>query len=222
MKRKRFAKRRQRVVAAGLWPTVGIHVRVQTTVGTAVNVGTAAKDSLRERDFHIGVAPILSPLVDELQLAIAQQNRTRNIYAGWIIVWVLNVIGTRSLLGNSTRRAGLEFAVLQDREVDVAPIQVGVIDTDALADLVRIGGIRQVAGLGAFHLLDIDTGLGISTIGSTGQRRYLSALAPEVRLADVVIIRQTNRGTVLDDRPEVTTELEPRRVVTVVVVDLVA
>ena len=83
------------------------------------------------------MTPVLSPLVDELQLPITQQNHPLNVNAGRVIVGVSDVVWSRSLFGHSTCRTCFEFAVFQDREVDVAPVEIREIDSDPLADRAR-------------------------------------------------------------------------------------
>ncbi len=132
------------------------------------------------------------------------------------------MVWTRSLFGHSACGAGFEFAVFQDGKVDVAPIQIGEIDADPLADVTRVDGVWQMAGLCAFHLFNIDSRLGVTTVRRSAQRGDLSAFAPDVRLANIVIVRQTYRGAIFDDVAKIPAELEPGGIVAVVVVDLIS
>ena len=167
---------------------------MQSTVGVAVNVGTTAEDRLRKCDFHLCIVPVLSPLIEEIQLSLAKQNCAIDINAGRIVIRVANVVGARPLFGHSARGTGLEFAVFQNGKVDIAPIQVGEIDANALTNFSRIHRIGKMAGLGAFDFLDIDARLGVATVGSATERRNLSAFTPQVGLPDVMVIGQTNES----------------------------
>ncbi len=195
---------------------------MQTAVGAAMNVSTTAKNRLRKCDLHFGIVPILSPLGDELQLTLTQQNSTGNIHTGRVVIGIADVIGAWSLFGNSPGRTRFEFAVFQDREIDVAPVHVGEIHADALTNFVGVDWIRQMACLSPFDFLDVNAGARVSTIGRSWQRRDLAAFTPQVWLARVVVVRQANGGTVFNDFAKVAAKLQPRRIVTVVVVDLVA
>ena len=195
---------------------------MQSTVGVAVNVGTTAEDRLRKCHFHFCIVPVLSPIIEKIQLSLAKQDRAIDINAGRIVIRVANMVGARSLFGHSACGTGFKLAVFQNGKVDIAPIQVGEIDTNALTNLSRIDRIGKMAGLGTFDFLDIDPGLGVATVGSATERRNLSAFTPQIGLPDVMVIGQTNGRTVFDDVTKVASKFQPSRVMSIVVVNLIA
>ena len=76
-----------------------------------------------------------------------------------------------------------------------------------------------MACLSTFNFLDIDSRLGVATVCSATERRNLSAFSPQIGLADVMVIRQTNRRKVFDDLTKIASEFQPCRVVSIVVVN---
>ena len=222
VKGKAFAKRTDGLVATRLRPAVGVHVGVETSVSAAVNVCASAEDGRGEGDFHVGVGPVLGPAVEEVELAITEKDSTFNVDAGGIVFRIEDVVRTRALLGDASGRAGLELAVFENGKVDVAPVQVGEPDSDALANGLGRDRIGEVTGLGALHFLDVFAGTGVSTVGGTAEGRDFTALSPEVGLTGVVVVRQAEGGAVFDDLAEVATEFEPGGVVLVVIVNLVS
>ena len=57
-----------------------------------------------------------------------------------------------------TLRAGLEFAILQNGEVDAADPHARVVDADAALNGTWIVGVRQMPGLVALHHVHARTG----------------------------------------------------------------
>ena len=117
-----LAQSAYRLVASRLRPTVGIEIRVKSSANPSVDVSSAAKDGLGKSRLEIGIRPILAPCVEKLQLAFAQKNRFRNIYGFRVVLRIANMVRTRPLLGDHSRRTGLELAVLDYGETDATPI----------------------------------------------------------------------------------------------------
>ena len=210
-----------RLVAPGLRPAVRIEIGVQTTPELAVDVGPAAEDGLGEGDLHVGVAPVPTPGIEEAKLPLPEQDRPRDVDAAGIVVGVGDVIRARTLFGYQPFGATLELPVLEDREADPPPPKLGVVDADAALDGSGIEGIGEVARLGPLHHLHVLDRAEVAAIGPVGIVGLLPPRAPEVGLAHVVVVGNGDRRAVPDDRAEVAAELEPRRVVAGVVVDLV-
>ena len=161
-------------------------------------------------------------MLEELQLAFAEEARRRNVDRFRIVVRVSDVVRTRTLLRDQAARTRLELAVFDDGEADASPVPVGVVHADAALDRRRVERIREVTRLGALDFLDVFDGHEVAAVVTRAGVRLLAALAPDVGLADVVIVGDRDRRTVLDHVTEVASELEPRRVVLAVVVDLIA
>ena len=170
MKGEPFSQRLQRSVSPRLGPAIGVHVRVKPTIGAAMDVGAAAEDGLRKDDFHFRLTPILNPLLKEVELPLTKQDGSFDVYTCRVIIRVPDMVRPRALLGDSTGRAGLEFSIFDEGEIDIAPIQVGVPDTDPLVDLMRINGIGQMARLCAFHFLDVNRGSGVTAVRRATER----------------------------------------------------
>ena len=107
---------------------------METSVCRAVNVSASTENRGRKSNFHIGVTPVFSPLVDEFELVGAKENRSFNIHAGRIVIRIANVIRTWPLLGNSAGRSGFELAVFENRKIDVTPVEIGIPNPNALTD----------------------------------------------------------------------------------------
>ena len=108
----------------------------------------------RQRNFKVGVRPILTPVVKKFQLTLTQQARFGNIQFFGVIVRCVNVVGSGTLLVDQTLRTGLELAVFNDRKADPAPCQVRVINADALLYGCRVVWIGQVVCLGTLDFFD--------------------------------------------------------------------
>ena len=87
---------------------------------------------------------------------------------------------------------------------------------------MRIHWVGEVAGLGSLDFLDVDSRLPVTTVGIAAKRRDLSAFTPPIGLPHVMVIGQTDSRAVFDNVTKVTSKLQPRRVVSIVVVNLVA
>ncbi len=145
----------QGIVAARLRPGITVKVRQQTVALSAMQMNGTAKSRLRQHAFHLGAGPILAPLVQKFQLPIAQQFQAGQIDRSAIVTGIVDVIGTRSHLGDFAFRSTLEFAIFEDGEVDAADGQVGVVDADLAFDRSWVIGIRQMPCLTALHHVDV-------------------------------------------------------------------
>ena len=66
--------------------------------------------------------PVLSPVTEEVELSLTKQDRPSHVDTGRIVIRIPNMVGARSLFGNSTRWTGFKFAVLKYSEIDITPI----------------------------------------------------------------------------------------------------
>jgi len=85
-----------------------------------MNMRTPAENRLRQHRLHIGAAPILSPSIKKVKLAIPQENSTFYINALRIVLRILDMVRTRILLGNQPQRPRFKLAVLYNSEADTA------------------------------------------------------------------------------------------------------
>ena len=122
----------------------------------------------------------------------------------------------------TAERAGLEFAVFNDREVDPAEIEARVVNADALFDRSGIVRVGQVAGLLALDHPDVFVMEKITAAIPGGHGRDFSVFAPEIALADVVIVGDRNAGPAAEDFFEGEAELQPGRGVFFMIVALIA
>ena len=131
-------------------------------------------------------------------------------------------VGPPAPVRQDTRRAGLEFAVLQDGEADPSDRQSGIIYADPASNRSRVEWIGQVAGLCPFNLFYVFDGSGVTAVITGPRMGESAALAPEIALADVVVVRDCDGRYVADDFAEIPAELEPVGVMPRVVIDLVS
>jgi len=195
---------------------------MKPAVDTAVNMCAAAEDGLRQHAFHFSAGPVGRPVVEEFQLSLSQEHRSGHVHRFGIIVGVEDVIRSRSLLWNKALGARLELTVLDDGETDSPDVQRGIINSDAALDGCRVVRVGQMACLGAFDLLDVPDGGVVSTVVAGTGVGLLATGAPQIGLADVVIVRDGDRGNLTDDLAEVLAEPQPVLEMLGVVIDLVA
>jgi len=210
------------VVASSLGPGVGVEVGEEAVGGGAVDVDGAAEGGLREDHFEVGSGPVLRPIVEELELAVAEEFEAFDVDGFPIVFGVVDVVGARAHFRDGALRAGFEFAVFEDREGNAGVGQVGEIDANSALDRLGIDGVGEVPGLLALDHVDVSGCVVIATAGAGGVGRLDAFFTPEVGLADVVIIGNGDGGAVTHDVAELHPELEPARGVLGVMVGLVA
>ena len=57
-------------------------------------------------------------------MSLSEKNSSFDVNAGWVVVWIEDMVWAGSLLGNSTGGAGLELSVFYDSEVNVAQLRL--------------------------------------------------------------------------------------------------
>ena len=206
----------------GLRPTVGIKIGMKAALRVAVKMGAAAKAGLRKHGAETDAVGALTPVGEKLELAFAEELEPGSVDDGRIVSGIKDVIGARAFHRMTAERTGFEFTVFNDRAVDPAEIEAGVVNADALFDRSGIVRVGQVAGLLALDHLDIFVVEKITAAVSGGHGRDFSVLAPEIALADVVIVGDGNAGPAPEDFFEGEAELQPSRGVLFVIVALIA
>ena len=68
----RLAQDLQGFVAAGLWPAVAVQISEQAVFLAAVEVHGSAEGGLGEGDFHLCIGPVRGPVLEEIELALAE------------------------------------------------------------------------------------------------------------------------------------------------------
>ncbi len=212
----------QRRVPSALRPAVAIEIGEQPVVGIAVQVDGAAERCLRQHALHLRARPIVSPVPQKLQLALAEQLKSGEIDGFRIVTFVIDVIGPRSHRRDGAHRTRLELAILEDREVDAADAQPREIHADALADRRGIDRVRQVPALRALHHVHVGRREEVAAVRAAAVRRVAPFFTPQVRVSDVVVVRDADRRAILDDLAILEAELDPAGRVLGVVIRLIA
>ena len=211
----------QGFVAALLRPPVAIEVRQQTAILTAVHVDRPTESRSGQDGLVTDAHPVLGPRSEELQLAIAEKLQAGQIDALRIILLVGDVIGARALRRNLAHGGGLELTILEDGKIHAADLEAGVEDADAPLDRSRIKRIRQMPRLLTLDHVHIGDRIEVAAVSHAGDGGQLTTLAPEVGVADVMVVRNTNRRAILHHVTELQTELDPTRGVLGVAIGLV-
>ena len=223
MKREATAHQVHRALPAGLRPAVGIEIGQQTVA--LRNVRRVAEDGLGQHHLEVGASPVLTPRLEELLLPRPQQLQAGQVQRLGIVVGVGHPVRTRRELGLELQRtvwAGLELAVFENGEADAAPVQHGEIDADAALDgrgIHRVGQMPRLGALDGLHVFDRHE---ITAVIAGGVRGHLAAGAPEVALADVVVVGNADHRAILDDLAELAAEEQPGAQVVHMVVNLIA
>ena len=132
------------------------------------------------------------------------------------------MIGARALRRNLTHGSGLELTILEDGEIDATDLEAGVVDADAPLDGSRIIRIRQVPRLLTLDHVHVSDRVEIAAVSHAGDGGQLATLTPEVGVADVMVVRNTNRRAILHHVAKLQTELNPAGGVLGVAIGLVA
>ncbi|MBA7716406.1 hypothetical protein ES703_125479 [subsurface metagenome] len=131
------------------------------------------------------------------------------------------MVRPRSLLRNKPLRARLELPVLDNRKTYPTYRQRRVINPDTTLDRRRVVWVGKMACLCPLDLLDILHGLEISPVIAGARVGFLPTSAPQIGLTHVVIVRNRYRRYVANRIPKIPPELQPRRIMPVMVVHLV-
>ena len=119
------------------------------------------------------------------------------------------MIRTRAHFRNLTGRAGLEFTILQNREVHAAHIEAREVHANAAIDRLGIRRVRQTRGLLALHLVHILNRKLVAAIGITRDGGPFAALAPHVTVTHIVVVRNADGRAVPDDVAVLHAKLNP-------------
>ena len=175
------AKKFPCLVAAMDGPAVGVLVIEEVAVTGAGMGAKVTERGLGGDKLEILAGPVGVPGAEEVVLAGAQQ--VLLVEVGWCVVL-----------------AGFEFPVFEDGDADTTIDHAGEINADALGDGRRglrgvVGiSIGQIAGLGAldhFHETGRPTVAAGALVGGGD-----AALAPEVSLENIVVVRDGDGGHV--------------------------
>ena len=200
----------QSLIPSRLRPAVGVQVGNQIHLVSAMVVGHVGEDGLRDGHLHVGAVPVRRPVVQELQLPISQQLQAGLVDRSDIEFRVFHVIRTSFPRVDFVFGAGLELAVFDDGKADSAVGHGPVIDSNALFDgrgVVRIGMMRRLHALDGVHPARVH---GIAALGVVRHAvAVASALAPDIALIHVVVVRQTERHAISHDLAESPTEHIP-------------
>ncbi len=150
-----------------------------------------------------------TPRVQEFFLPFAQQLETRQIDRLRIVAGIVEMIWSRSHFRNLTSGSGLEFAIFEYCKVDSADTHAGKVDGDTSINGRRIDCVGQMPGLLTLHEVDIFNWIKVAAVGVAAERRASSVFAPEIRVADVVIVRNCDGGSVAHDVAKLQSEFNP-------------
>ena len=180
-----------------MWPGIAVEIGEEAVVGLAVDVNRPGEGSLRKDRFHLRAGPVLSPLIEKLQLSLAEKNEAGEIDGAAVVGRVVDVIGARAHFRDFPLRAGLELPVFEDGEINFPDTQACEVYGDPAIDGLRVIGIRKMPGLLPLHHIHILRSIEIASCRSGRSFGNFSAFSPEIGLADVVVVRDRDRGAVL-------------------------
>ena len=209
-------------IAAALRPAVAVEVGEQPVVGAAVQVDGAAEGRGRERRLRADALPVAAPGLQPGELPRAQEFEARLVDARPIVGRVGDVVGPRAHLGDRPKGTGLELAIFQDRAVEATHHEPCKEHADALGHGGGIDRIGQVPGLLPLHHVDVGGRVEVAAVGAVFPLGLTAAGAPEVGMADVVVVGDRDGGPVADHVAKLQAELEPADRVLRVAVGLVA
>ena len=86
---------------------------MQAAIGTAMNMGAATEDCLRENHFQFRTTPILNPLVEEIELPLTEQHSSFDVNASRIVIRVPDMVRSWALLGHSPGGTGLVLFIVR-------------------------------------------------------------------------------------------------------------
>ena len=132
------------------------------------------------------------------------------------------MVGTRPHVGDRPERSGLELPILQDRTVEATHHEPCEEHADALGHGGGIDGIGQVPGLLPLHHVDVGCWVEVAAVGAVFPLGLAAAGAPEICMADVVVVGDRDGGPVADHVAKLQAELDPADRVLRVAVGLVA
>jgi len=110
------------------------------------------------------------------------------------------MVGPRAHLQDRAGWPGFELAVLKNRKVDATEDQPCEVDADSLLDRHGIDRIGQVPGLLPLDHVHIAGGKEVAAIGAVFSEGPLTAGAPQIWVADIVIVRNRHGWTALPCR----------------------
>ena len=116
----------------------------------------------------------------------------------------------------------LEFPVLDDSIIDSAYIITRIVNSNTLGDGCRVIRIRKVPCLAALYRAHVVRGVVITALVVIPKRiRFDAPLSPKVALTNIMVVRNRNGGTILDNCGKLCPKQNPSRSVLRVVICLV-
>ncbi len=212
----------ERRVPAALRPAVAIKVGEEAVVGAAVEMDSAGERRGRERRLRADALPVATPPLEPGELPGPEEFESRRVDARAVVVRVGDVVGPRAHLGDRPAGPRLEFPILEDRTVEAAHHEPREIDADAPGDRCGIERVGQVPGLLPLDHVHVVGGIEIAAVGAVLPLGLLPGGAPQIGLADVMVVGDRDGGPIAHHVAELQAELDPAGRVLRVAIGLIA
>jgi len=131
-----------------------------------MHVNGTAEGGLREDDFELGIGPVLGPVVEEFELAFAEEFEALDIDGFAIVFGIIDVVRAGAHFWDGALGAGFEFAVFEDGEGDAGVGEVGEVNVDAALNGQWVDGVGKVPSLLALDHVDVCRRVVISATGA--------------------------------------------------------